>query len=85
MRNSFWLALYALAVMLFLASEVTGQTGLSTRALEEIQNSFTVGGLWGAPRYTTALLPSCTAANTGAVAFDTTLGALVACNGSSWD
>lgn len=43
----------------------------------------TVGHV-GAPRYTTAQLPSCDHNNTGALAFDTTAGALKSCNGAAW-
>lgn len=56
----------------------------STRGVRAFGKALTDGGIFGAPRHTTALLPTCNTANTGGIAFDTTVGAHVSCNGTAW-
>jgi hypothetical protein len=56
----------------------------SSRAIVAYRLALTDLGRFGAPRYTTALLPPCTMGNRGAMAFDTTAGALKTCSGSTW-
>ena len=58
--------------------------GLNTAALQAWSSSITNDGYMGAPRYTTVLLPTCGANNTGALAYDTTAGSLTVCSGSAW-
>lgn len=71
-------------VFALLASPVSAQGPWSTAAFQSWRQGVTAAGQMGAPRFTTALLPTCNAANTGALAFDTTLGALVSCSGTAW-
>lgn len=59
-------------------------SGFSTRAIKEFDAALTSSGRFGVPRYTTALLPACTAGNKGAIAWDTTTNGLKGCDGSSW-
>jgi hypothetical protein len=56
----------------------------STRAIRQFGQALTENSLFGVPRYTTALLPTCDTLGKGAVAFDTTLGSLTVCDGSAW-
>ena len=56
----------------------------STRAQQEYANALTAAARFGIPRYTTALLPTCSTANKGAMAFDTTVGGVTTCNGTAW-
>src|SRR6185503_13527365 len=56
----------------------------STAAQQEFAQALTNADRFGAPRYTTALLPTCNSNNIGALAFDTTLNRLDVCNGTAW-
>jgi hypothetical protein len=55
-----------------------------TQAIIAYRTALTDIGNFGAPRYTTALLPACGTTNKGAVNFDTTVGAMKVCDGSSY-
>lgn len=57
----------------------------STKGIRVFGQALTDGGLFGAPRYTTALLPTCNTANKGAFVFDTTTGSNKSCDGSTWN
>lgn len=72
-----------LALVLALLS-TAAEAQLSTRANRQLHNALTPGGIYGMPRYTTALLPTCATPNLGALAFDTTVGTAKVCNGTSW-
>src|SRR3989304_3644119 len=73
--------------ILLLASPLLAQTGAnagSTKAAQEFAKALTAATFFGVPRYTTVALPTCNAANTGAVAFNTTSTFLTFCNGTAW-
>ena len=73
----------AVALVLFGAASVQAQP-FSTRAIYEFNASITDAGRFGAPRYTTALLPTCNSDNKGAMAFDSTVSLEKFCDGTSW-
>jgi hypothetical protein len=56
----------------------------STRGVRAFGQALTDGGIFGAPRHTTALLPTCNAGNEGGIAYDLTLNAIQFCDGSAW-
>lgn len=80
------LRIVTFAVGLATALVFMGQRGnsFSTKAQQEFAAALTSGGIFGVPRYTTVLLPTCGSVNTGAVAFDTTTTTPKACNGTAW-
>lgn len=63
---------------------VEAQTSFPTAAIQALKQTLTAAGYFGFPRYATASLPACTAANLGAVAYDTTLNGTYFCNGTTW-
>ena len=73
-------------LFVLLASTVYGQPTNwgSTKAQQEFRKALTASTFFGVPRYTTVALPTCNAANTGAVAFNTTSTFLTFCNGTAW-
>jgi hypothetical protein len=75
-----------LALVLVLCAPLAGadDSPFSSRAIVAYRLALTDLGRFGAPRYTTSLLPACTTGNRGAIAFDTTAGALKTCSGASW-
>lgn len=79
---------YGLAAVLACAvwlPTVQAQSGFfSSAAIREFQQALTDASRFGVPRYATASLPTCSTANTGALAYDTTLTAITVCNGSAW-
>lgn len=60
------------------------QSIYSARAIREFSQALTTGGLFGAPRYATASLPTCNSLNPGAITWDSTALTLKVCDGSSW-
>lgn len=56
----------------------------STKGQKEFESALTLAGWFGAPRSTTALLPTCATSNKGALRFDTTTSTLKICDGSTW-
>ena len=73
-----------LVLALLFPTTALAQPYLTTKAAEELKKAFTDGGAFGVPRYATTALPTCGSPNIGALAFDTTAGSLVSCDGSSW-
>jgi hypothetical protein len=79
-----FVALLLVGVLAFPSVAKLDDSPFSTRAIIAYRNALTDLGKFGAPRYTTALLPTCATGNTGGIAFDTTTGTLKVCGGSSW-
>lgn len=75
-----------IVALLFLATPAYAQRGNSesTKAQQEFARALTSGTLFGVPRYTTALRPTCNASQTGAVIFNTTTSTVQDCDGSAW-
>jgi hypothetical protein len=69
-----------LAVLCF-AGTAEAQTSATNR---ELRQALTANGRFGVPGWTTSTLPTCNSGNTRALAYDTTLGTLVVCNGTAW-
>jgi hypothetical protein len=70
--------------LLALASPALAQSSGSSQATREMQLALTDAGRFGAPRFTTALLPACAASNKGALVFDTTTSTFKVCNGTAF-
>ena len=76
-----------LLTLLFVAAAFSlyGQTGLGTAGQQEYARALTNGGRFGAPRYTTANRPTCSASNLGGTIWNTTTGTEQTCDGSTWN
>lgn len=76
--------LFILLALLFAApsfAQNPRQNVFGTAATREWGQAL-AGDVFGIPRYTTALLPTCTAARLGAFAYDTTASSVKVCNGT---
>ena len=74
-----WLTI---AALLLAAGPASAQ--FNTRGTQSYRNALTANNEFGSPRFTTTLLPTCSANNLGAMAWDTTTSGFKVCNGSTW-